>query len=158
MSTPDRTSDDQLRLPDDVARRLFARASELDASGARMLTVAQARDAARQAGISLPAFEAALAELQQQAVAPAPAAGVATRRRPRHVARIAVLTAALVLGAGMWFVRAVRSDPQPMGADAEVIVSAPRTTVETRVDTVVTTVRARRPASPGEALPARAPR
>ena len=148
MPTPDRMPDDQLRLPEDVARRLFARASELDASGARMLTVAQARDAARQAGISLPAFEAALAELQEQSVATASHAGVAPRRG-RHLGRIVALSAALVLGIGMWFVRAARTERQP--APVEVIVTGPRPTVETRVDTVVVT-------SPNEPPPARAPR
>ena len=157
MSTPDRTPDDQLRIPEEVARRLFARASELDATGARMLTVAQARDAAHQAGISLPAFEAALAELrQQQAVAPATQAGTALHRPRRHVARVTVLAAALVLGLGMWFVRAASTHREPSPAD--VIVTEQRTTVDTRVDTVVVeTPRATRPASPNEPAPARAP-
>jgi hypothetical protein len=49
------------RLPDHLAKRVLARASEIDAAGA---AVTDLREAAREAGISPAAFEAALAEVQ----------------------------------------------------------------------------------------------
>jgi hypothetical protein len=51
-------------LPDKVAERLLARASELDAAHAAGAPVADLRAAAAEAGISAGAFDAALAELQ----------------------------------------------------------------------------------------------
>ena len=69
------------RLPEDAARRLLARASELEAARGAELSVAELREAAREAGIAPAAFEQALAELrdEERAVAAAPAA------RPRNV-------------------------------------------------------------------------
>lgn len=55
---------DATRLPEDAAHRLLARAVELDASRGSDITIAQLRDAAAEAGISVAAFDAALAELQ----------------------------------------------------------------------------------------------
>jgi hypothetical protein len=56
---PDRSNPQ--RLPDHLAQRVLARASEIDAAGA---AVTDLREAAREAGISQAAFEAALAEVQ----------------------------------------------------------------------------------------------
>jgi hypothetical protein len=53
---------DAERLPAEAARRLLERASELEAARATDLSVAELREAAREAGITLDAFEQALAE------------------------------------------------------------------------------------------------
>jgi hypothetical protein len=52
------------RLPEEPARRLLARASELEAARNSELSVAELREAAREAGIAPSAFEQALAELR----------------------------------------------------------------------------------------------
>ena len=52
---------DVLRLPEDVAHRLLARAVELDAARATQIPVGQLREIAREAGISEAALEAAAA-------------------------------------------------------------------------------------------------
>lgn len=52
------------RLPEDAAHRLLARAVELDATRGTELTIAQLREAAREAGISNVAFDSALKEWQ----------------------------------------------------------------------------------------------
>jgi hypothetical protein len=62
MVTHDNT--DATRLPEDAAHRLLARAVELDASRSSEVTIAQLRDAACEAGISITAFDAALDELR----------------------------------------------------------------------------------------------
>lgn len=64
------------RLPEDAARRLLARASELEAARSTELSVAELREAAREAGIAPAAFEQALAELrdEQRSVAATPTA------------------------------------------------------------------------------------
>jgi hypothetical protein len=61
---PPMKPDSQL-LPQGVAERLLARASELDAGSA---DVAQLRQAAQEAGISNAAFDAALAEIRSEKV------------------------------------------------------------------------------------------
>jgi hypothetical protein len=74
---------DAERLPEEAARRLLARASELEAKRSSELTVAELREAAREAGIAPGAFEQALAELRsRQSVAltaGAPVPGLARR-------------------------------------------------------------------------------
>lgn len=55
---------DTERLPEDAARRILARASELEAAGSDKVSVAELREAARAAGIAPDAFEQALAELR----------------------------------------------------------------------------------------------
>ena len=57
---------DAERLPEDAARRLLARASELEAARGAELSVAELREAAREAGIAPAAFEQALAELRDE--------------------------------------------------------------------------------------------
>jgi hypothetical protein len=85
---------DAERLPEESARRLLARASELEAARVAELSVAELREAAREAGIAPGAFEQALAELRAHdpaaAAAPAPT-------RLRRVARL--WPAALMLAA-----------------------------------------------------------
>lgn len=55
--------DEAVRLSDDAAHRLLARAIELDQTRSSDTTVRELRDAAREAGISVQAFDAALREL-----------------------------------------------------------------------------------------------
>jgi hypothetical protein len=57
---------DALRLPEDAAHRLLARAVELDARLAGEVSIAQLRDVAREAGIAPAAFDDALRELRGQ--------------------------------------------------------------------------------------------
>ena len=72
---------DAERLPEEAARRLLQRASELEAARSADLSVAELRAAAREAGITASAFEQALAEFrgtdQSSAIA------LAQRRRGR---------------------------------------------------------------------------
>jgi hypothetical protein len=76
-------SRDAERLPDEAARRLLARASDLEAARNAELSVAELREAAREAGIAPSAFEQALSELRaQNMAAAAPAGAVSTRPRP----------------------------------------------------------------------------
>jgi hypothetical protein len=69
------------RLPDHLAQRVLARASEIDAAGA---AVTDLREAAREAGISQAAFEAALAEVQTVNDAAVPIAKHVPAPRPRR--------------------------------------------------------------------------
>ena len=75
MTEGDQTRNTE-RLPEEAARRLLARASELEAARVSELSVAELREAAREAGIAPSAFEQALAELRARnpstAVRPAP--------------------------------------------------------------------------------------
>lgn len=65
------------RLPEPAAKRVLDRASTLDASRGTSMPVDALRAAAREAGISAEAFEAALAEERRGGLAPR-----APRRRP----------------------------------------------------------------------------
>lgn len=84
------------RLPEEAAQRLLARASELEAARVGELSVAELREAARDAGIAPSAFEQALAELRARD--PVPTAGPASTRL-RRLARFwpAALIAAALL-------------------------------------------------------------
>ena len=98
---PDR---DPQVLSEPTAARLLARASELDELRRAGSTVAELRAAAAEAGISGPAFDAALTEMQQQAVqAPVPN----PIRKPRRLGRVFGLATAsmiaLLFGARMLF-------------------------------------------------------
>jgi hypothetical protein len=57
---------DAERLPEEMARQLLARAGELEAAQGSEVSVAQLREAAREAGIAPAAFERALAELRER--------------------------------------------------------------------------------------------
>jgi hypothetical protein len=93
MTEPDRARDAE-RLPEEAARRLLARASELEAARGTELSIAELREAAREAGITPGAFEQALAELRVRDTA-AVAGPVSPKRR--GLARF--WPAALILGA-----------------------------------------------------------
>ena len=70
-------SRDAERLPEEAARRLLERATELEAARSADVSVGELREAAREAGITPSAFEQALAEFRgavpSSPVAPAPA-------------------------------------------------------------------------------------
>lgn len=68
MTERDQSRDNE-RLPEETARRLLARASELEAARVAELSVAELRDVARQAGIAPAAFDQALAELRARDLA-----------------------------------------------------------------------------------------
>jgi hypothetical protein len=97
MTQRDEMRDTEL-LPEAAARRLFTRASELEAAAGVEVSVAELREAARAAGIASSAFERALAELRGRDPIPGAAAG-SVPTRPRRLARFwpAALAAALVL-------------------------------------------------------------
>lgn len=83
---------DAQRLPEEAARRLLARASELEAARGAELSVAELREAAREAGIAPSAFEQALAELRARDSAPA-----AVRARPGLQRLLRFLPVALIV-------------------------------------------------------------
>ena len=84
---------DAERLPEEAARRLLQRASELEAARSAQVSVAELREAAREAGITPGAFEQALAEFRGTDPLVAP---VSARRR-----RLARLWPAAVVLAGL---------------------------------------------------------
>lgn len=126
-----------IRLPDDVAQRLLARATELDDRSGRT-SIDQLRRAATEAGISPAAFETALAELARGELG-RPAARTATGIDVRGswvtspIRRVLLFAAAalslLILGVGA--VRMAQDGPEPvmeieaMPMDVE-LVPAPR--------------------------------
>ena len=108
MTRKDPRPIDELRVRDDVAQRLLARAVELDAEGG-LASVGQLRRAADEAGISPAAFEAALQELrltEQRPPSPsrrsAPVRGHAgfARRRTTLLVGLAGLALGLLAGGG----------------------------------------------------------
>jgi hypothetical protein len=139
MSSPDRRPQEQVRLSEDAARLLLVRASELDATNARMLSVAQVREAAQEAGISPYAFDAALAELQQPAVAtaPVPRDGFIPWRHRRKLRGAMFAVAATCLVVGGIFASRARIAPAPETVTSEVVVTHPEVMVEVRTDTIV---------------------
>ena len=80
--------DPELRVVSEpIAAQLLAQASELDQLHASGSAVADLRAAATEAGIAAPAFDAALAEMQDRRAAPA------SRDRQRRRARLVMVTA-----------------------------------------------------------------
>lgn len=63
MTEPRDRPEEPKRLPDDEARRLLARATEIESAQSAGLSLAEIREAALEAGIAPNAFEQALAEL-----------------------------------------------------------------------------------------------
>ena len=74
-------SRDAERLPEEAARRLLERASELEAARSAELSVAELRAAAREAGIAPSAFEQALAEYRRADPSSLATAALAPQRR-----------------------------------------------------------------------------
>lgn len=87
------------RVPEEVARRLLARASELEAERFTERSVAELREAAREAGIAPDAFDRALTELRAREHA---AVAGPTPTRLRRLARF--WPAALILAALLSYV------------------------------------------------------
>ena len=77
-------------LPQSVSERVLLRASELDVASRTGASIAQLRAAARDAGISAEAFDAAVEELRAEESRPAP-------RRRHRVGGLAGVTALVVL-------------------------------------------------------------
>lgn len=105
-------------LPEPVASRLLARASELDAAREARVRVADLRAAADEAGISAHAFDAALSELREgETIAPASS--------PARVPRVARGWRRAAAGAALVIVGALVASRllAPGGADAVPAVS-----------------------------------
>ena len=99
-------------LPDALASRLLARASELDALRSDDLAIADLRAAAAEAGISGPAFDAALSELRRTGRVRA-SDGVPRRR---NVLRwgTALISGAALIAAGIFAVTRPHSSNPPV--------------------------------------------
>jgi hypothetical protein len=96
-------------LSEPTAARLLARASELDELRRAGSTVAELRAAAAEAGISAPAFDAALTELQAAGQAPLP--DVKKPPRPRLLALAAGGVVAFVFVSRMLFPGSGAAEP-----------------------------------------------
>jgi membrane-bound lytic murein transglycosylase B len=92
-----------VRLSDDAAAMLLARASQLDAAAADQTSIAELRQAARNAGIAPEAFEQALSEFH---AANAVAAPNPPPPRRRWVSKFVVATF-LILAALVFFSRLI---------------------------------------------------
>ena len=92
--TPQPPSDEKVSA--DTARRVLERASELDAAHSAATSIAQLREAAREAGIPATAFEQALEEVR--AIEQPPVADTSHARR-RRVLFWAAAVPGLVIGA-----------------------------------------------------------
>jgi len=105
MDNPRPPRPDSEVLPDAVADRLLARASELDAARRSGAALSQLRAAATEAGISAGAFDAAVEEMRGAAPVAAPV------RRQRHLG-LGLTTVAFILVVAGWFmVRQVAPSP-----------------------------------------------
>jgi hypothetical protein len=88
---------DSVRLSESSAAALLARATQLDAARAGTMSVAELRDAAREAGIAPEAFEQALGELRVASVVAADAPAVRPRRRRYWFAGLMVAVVLIIL-------------------------------------------------------------
>jgi hypothetical protein len=114
---------DRVRLPEDAARRLIARATELDARLATESSIADLRDAARQAGISNEAFQRALDEARSGSAHSAAAKRSASLAPHRYV-RVAIIL--LIVGVlALVATRLIPSPPTPAAPQGSVAVPAP---------------------------------
>lgn len=98
---------DAIRLSEDAAAMLLARASQLDATTADRASIAELRQAARNAGIAPEAFEQALSEFHAANAAAVPNAPAPKRR---WVTKLVVATF-LILAAVVFFSRLFPSSP-----------------------------------------------
>jgi hypothetical protein len=99
----------QERLPEPAARRVLDRASTLDAAHGSSVPVDALREAARDAGISAEAFEAALAEERR--------GSLSTRRRARRPWALLSIFAAAVLFGGVVVQRITVRNAADAGTD-----------------------------------------
>ena len=102
---------DPERLTQSVAERLLTRASDLDAARGAGSDVHALRSAAAEAGISMPAFDAALAELREADKAPLLEVRDELRRRARLWGLAVAGMLVFVLGA-VFFSRIVPRAPE----------------------------------------------
>lgn len=112
---------DSVRLDESAARRLIERATELDAKLASESTIADLRDAARQAGISDEAFQRALSEVRHEELPRDEAYFDFQRRQPWRKVAMALFIGLLVGATLLVFRRAV---PTP-GAAARAVPAVP---------------------------------
>ena len=98
------------RVSDSLATRLLERASEIDARLRAGTTVAELRDAAKAAGISDDAFDAALAEVQRADTAPTLPVPAAPTRRFRWWRASLVLAVNLALVVAVVAILAIRRE------------------------------------------------
>lgn len=101
MTSQSENEPDAVRLSEDAAAMLLARASQLDAANANHVSIAELRTAARTAGIAPDAFEQALAEFRNASAVVTPAEQPPRRR---WVSRV-VVTTFLILAAIVFFGR-----------------------------------------------------
>jgi hypothetical protein len=99
---------DAERLPEEAARQLLKRASELEASRVVEVSVAELRSAAREAGIGNGAFEQALAELRARDIAQSAVATAVPRGRLARFRPAALILGSIVL---LLFLRAIFPGP-----------------------------------------------
>jgi hypothetical protein len=98
--TPDRNQyEDTDRLPDEAARRLLVRASELEAIASAETSLGELREVAREAGIGPAAFEQALAELRGRDTLAVPEPVTIA---PKGLARFRTAALAALLTAGFF--------------------------------------------------------
>ena len=91
---------DAVRLSEDAAAMLLARASQLDAATANHVSIAELRQAARTAGIAPEAFEQALAEFRSaNAIASLP------KQSPKRPWVRPLVVAAIIYAAFVFFTR-----------------------------------------------------
>jgi hypothetical protein len=108
MTSQSGNEPDAVRLSEDAAAVLLARASQLDAANAGHVSIAELRQAARTAGIAPEAFEQALAEFRNASAVATP---TGFRPKRRWVTKLAVATF-LILAAMVFFSRLF--PPSPM--------------------------------------------
>ena len=100
---------DAVRLSDDAAAMLLARASQLDAATADQTSIAELRQAARNAGIAPEAFEQALSEFHAANAAPA-----STEPKPKRRWVTKLVVATFLILATVVFLSRLFPPPSPM--------------------------------------------
>jgi hypothetical protein len=103
MASQHGSEPDSVRLSEDAAAVLLARATELDAAGAGRVSIAELRQAARDAGIAPEAFEQALSELRAASAVAAVERPGRRRWRRYWMAGIVLATLLLVFVSSMVF-------------------------------------------------------
>jgi hypothetical protein len=102
MTSQSSKDQDSARLSEDAAAMLLARASQLDAANAGAVSIADLRQAARNAGIAPEAFEQALIEFR---AASQSSTAVAEPRPKRTWTTRLVLATVLILAAAVFLSR-----------------------------------------------------
>ena len=97
---------DAERLPEAEARRLLQRASELEAARGAELSIAELRDAAREAGITSGAFDQALAELRERDLQTSSGA-VPVPARTRRMTRLWLAAIVVATLLSLFFIRLI---------------------------------------------------